>query len=122
MHNITPIQALDMLQKEQNVLMIDVRTKEEWGEEGIPDLDNQNKLLLLSLYLGRERSFNQSFVDDFNLYCHNKDMKLLFICKSGYRSSKALELISNLGYDNCFNVEGGFEEWKKSNLPYKIEL
>jgi len=38
---------------------------------------------------------------------------IIFFCRSGNRSGKAVELFRNLGYENTYNG-GGFEEMKLS--------
>ncbi len=119
MQTITSILAADLLAREETTTMIDVRTKEEW-DNGHAKLDNK-KPILLSLYIGPERSFNNNFIEDFELTNFDKNTTLVFICKSGGRSAQAAELISKLGY-KCINIIDGFEGWKNSNLPIETEL
>lgn len=120
MTNITPYEAFEMLRLEDNVLLVDVRTSAEW-EASTPKI-NEDKFCALSIYQGSERTFNNAFVDDFNMICTDKNTKVLFICKSGVRSMEAMNLILMSGYKNCFNISGGFEEWKKADLPYKTGI
>lgn len=117
MTNITACEAFEMLGQEEKILLVDVRTSAEWSAS-VPKAP-ANKFCTLSIYEGSDRVFNNSFLDDFMMICRDKDTKVLFICKSGVRSMEAMNLISKSGYKNCFNISGGFEEWKKSNLPYK---
>jgi len=120
MQTITSILAADLLEKENNTTLIDVRTQEEW-DHGYSKLHNK-KPILLSLYIGAERIFNDNFVEDFKLNNLDKNTTLLFICKSGGRSAKAAELISKLGYTKSINIIDGFEGWKNSNLPIETKL
>jgi rhodanese-like protein len=58
-----------------------------------------------------------------------KDSKLVVGCKSGMRSARACELMSQMGYSNVANVRGGFvgamdnfgrvvePGWSMLNLP-----
>lgn len=120
MQTITSILAADLLAKEAQTALIDVRTQEEW-DQGIAKLNNK-KPILLSLYIGAERIFNDNFIDDFKLINLDKNTTLFFICKSGGRSAQAAELISGLGYAECINIIDGFEGWKNSNLPIETKL
>ncbi len=47
---------------------------------------------------------------DNNLGKINKDKKIVFICKSGGRSSMASKKVSKLGYD-VYNMTGGMNAW-----------
>ncbi|GAB5402236.1 MAG: rhodanese-like domain-containing protein [Aureliella sp.] len=42
---------------------------------------------------------------------------LYVICKSGGRSTKAVQQFLNAGYDNVVNVEGGTSAWVEAGLP-----
>lgn len=121
MHNINPDEAFEMLKQEEHTLLVDVRTRDEW-EEAVPYIEDKDKFLTISIYEGKNRIFNESFLDDFTLLCQDKNIKIFFICKSGARSSEAASLVSMCGYTNCFNIAGGFEGWKSANLPYKTGI
>ncbi|MBX7173640.1 MAG: rhodanese-like domain-containing protein [Pyrinomonadaceae bacterium] len=41
------------------------------------------------------------------------------MCRSGRRSAEAQKRLKLLGFQNVVNVKGGFEEWKKENLPFE---
>jgi rhodanese-related sulfurtransferase len=41
------------------------------------------------------------------------------ICRTGRRSAEAAARLSTLGFQNVINVSGGFEAWKKDNLPFE---
>lgn len=120
MKTVTPSEAIEILNTKDNSLLVDVRTSEEWQVEGVPSVGDSSKFLPLSIYLGSDRRFNNNFISDFEAICNDKKATVIFMCKSGYRSSKALELISDIGYKYCVNMSGGFEEWKNSNLPYGV--
>lgn len=40
------------------------------------------------------------------------------ICRSGGRSSMAVQQLEELGYSDVYNVEGGMLEWNAQQLPY----
>ncbi len=45
------------------------------------------------------------------------DQPIYVMCRTGNRSGKAQEKLRNLGFTNVINVTGGFEAWKKQDLP-----
>lgn len=47
----------------------------------------------------------------------SKDVYVM--CRTGRRSAEAASKLSSLGFTNVINVGGGFEAWKKENLPYE---
>lgn len=127
-------QCWDFLQKNQvNSYLIDVRSKEEWQETGIPDLSSlkNNTKLISWLFFTPSIHKNDNFIEKLNHDIPDKKVNLIFICKSGGRSRQAAEAASNNGYENIFNINDGFEGnmfdenlinlkqngWLYSNLP-----
>lgn len=47
----------------------------------------------------------------------SKDMPVLTVCNSAYRSSMGAAVLQKLGFKNVFNMEGGSEAWIKAGLP-----
>jgi rhodanese-related sulfurtransferase len=41
------------------------------------------------------------------------------MCRSGNRSAKAQKELHDLGFENVINVSGGFEAWKRHDLPFE---
>lgn len=123
------LKAYEMLQIDNNTIMIDVRTTEEWQQVGIPNLD-KTKLLLLSWRLLPDMVLNRQFKEQLIFHISNIQnnilFNILFLCRSGGRSYEAAHFISSLGYTNCYNVVDGFEGgnngagWKQNNLPWQI--
>ncbi|KAG1451165.1 hypothetical protein G6F46_010239 [Rhizopus delemar] len=48
----------------------------------------------------------------------NKDATVVFHCQSGRRSDEATLLAGKLGYENCFSLTGGMNEWKGPVEPF----
>ncbi len=108
-YDITPSIAMQMLEND-DVVMIDVRTQAEWNN-GIPEIPE--KVICLSLLIGAQMKPNVNFLDDFKILDLPLSTKIIFICKSGRRSREAASIISNIGYE-CYNLDGGFEAWKRT--------
>jgi len=111
------------LMVESNSVLLDVRTKEEWETIGKPTGEKiELKTYFLSIQFGKERIFNENFIQEFKNLAINQDKNILIICRSGARSQFAAELLNKENY-TCINISDGFEGnqenvgWKKSGLP-----
>ena len=116
---ITCKEIKDYLKKNPKSVLLDVRTQEEWDNDGKPDGD---KIGLKTYFLEIRRDAFFDFVQEFNNLNINKDKEILVICKSGERSQISAELLSRENYKSI-NISDGFmgsQEgvgWKKSGLP-----
>ena len=116
---ITCKEIKDYLKKNPKSVLLDVRTQEEWDNDGKPDGD---KIGLKTYFLEIRRDAFFDFVQEFNNLNINKDKEILVICKSGERSQISAELLSRENYKSI-NISDGFmgsQEgvgWKKSDLP-----
>ena len=132
-------EAFDLLKKDENAVLIDVRTRKEHLEVGVPDLREFGKETYIiewknSILPGSRKRFLNAFYQNLSL---RSEGKCLFICRSGIRSNFAaltVEESFNSGNYNgrCYNVEDGFEGheqplgypqnpngWKNLGLPWK---
>ncbi len=124
---IKQIQSKDLkehLKNNPNCVLIDVRTEEEWINDGKPDGE---KIGISTYFLSiqfADKSFNENFEKDFEKLGIKKDSEILTMCMGGVRSQAAAELISKKNY-KCSNISDGFLGnnenigWKENNLPIK---
>ena len=116
---ITCKEIKDYLKKNPESVLLDVRTQEEWDNDGKPDGD---KIGLKTYFLEIRRDAFFGFVREFNNLNINQNKEILVICKSGERSQISAELLSRENYKSI-NISDGFmgsQEgvgWKKSGLP-----
>ena len=116
---ITCKEIKDYLKKDPKSVLLDVRTQEEWDNDGKPDGD---KMGLKTYFLEIRRDGLFDFVQEFKNFNINQDKEILVICKSGERSQISAELLSKENYKSI-NISDGFmgsQEgvgWKKSGLP-----
>ena len=109
----------EYLKKKPKSVLLDVRTQEEWNNDGKPDGD---KIGLKTYFLEIRRDSFFDFVQEFNNLNINQDKEILVICKSGERSQISAELLSRENYKSI-NISDGFmgsQEgvgWKKIGLP-----
>lgn len=124
------------LQRDQDSVLIDVRTNAEWAYVGLPDLTSIGKRPVQVEWLAFPGDrLNTAFVDRvvaaLATIGANKDSELFFICRSGGRSLKAAQAMAAAGHARCRNVAEGFEGpldshrhrgsmggWKAKGLPW----
>lgn len=88
---------------EKEFIIVDVRTPEEFEEGHIENSININ-------------FYESNFEDQINNL--DKDKKYLIYCRSGARSSKTLELMKELNFNEVYDLQGGFINWNLAG--YKI--
>ena len=85
------------LKSDNNAVVLDVRTDMEIAEGFIPNA------IHVDLHKG------QGFIDELQTLDKNKNYYVY--CKSGGRSAQACAVMNQLGFNNTFNLLGGFSEW-----------
>ena len=117
MKNILATEAWELLKTNPNSFLVDVRRQSEWDSVGFPDLTSINKDVIKITW----QKDDLQFIKELEEILKDKDSHVLFICKAGGRSAATATAAINAGYENCYNVLGGFEMngWKENNLPYK---
>ena len=89
------------------VHLIDVREQNEWDEGYIEGA------VLISV----NDIVNMSRVNDLP-----KEGPILFYCAAGVRSALAAELAASIAIEGpLYNMEGGMEEWRKTNFPVRLD-
>ncbi|SET64483.1 Rhodanese-related sulfurtransferase [Natronincola peptidivorans] len=97
---IKPADAKTMLEQSKDVILLDVRTKEEHQEKHI------GGSLLIPL---------SSLEKEAEKKLPNKEQTIIVYCRSGNRSKTAVNLLLSLGYKNVYDL-GGINSW-----PYEIK-
>ncbi|WP_088228310.1 rhodanese-like domain-containing protein [Desulfosporosinus sp. FKB] len=95
---IDPSEAKKRLDTEKGIILLDVRTEQEYVENHIP----RSTLIPLNA-LAREAGKKLP----------NKQATIFVYCRSGNRSKAAVKMLLKLGYSNLYNL-GGIIRW-----PYK---
>src|SRR5881392_3013940 len=102
--HITEISPQDAAAKSKRgeAVIVDVREKDEWDEEHIP---NATHLSRGTIELDIEEK-----VTDLNalIVCH---------CGGGRRFALAAESLQKMGYENVRSMADGFKAWKAAGLP-----
>ncbi|MGN7470968.1 rhodanese-like domain-containing protein [Brevibacillus sp. SAFN-007a] len=90
---MTPQELLEKLAAKEKLQVIDVREVEEWNEGHIKEA----KLIPLGFLPHR--------LDELD-----KEVPIVMVCRSGARSHRATEYLSELGFDAA-NMVGGMLAW-----------
>ena len=124
---ITCTDLLNLAKQNQGATLIDVRTQVEWNEDGKPngkELGLNTHFISYLIDTDDGRVLNQEFESTVDNLHIDKDKIVIVMCKSGMRSAKAAQLLSEKGF-KTYNVINGFvcsEDvetscWKTSGLP-----
>jgi rhodanese-related sulfurtransferase len=97
---IYPTEAAEKL-KSGEAMIVDVREKDEWDEEHIPN----------AIHLSRGTI-------EFDIEEKAPDPNAMIICHcgGGGRSALAAESLQKMGYKNVRSMAGGFKAWKAAGL------
>lgn len=88
----------ELLEKNKNITLLDVRTSEEFKTGHIANST------LFPVDTIQQKA--ETIVKD-------KNTKLVVYCRTGKRSKKAAETLKSLGYNNIINMEGGITAWQQ---------
>lgn len=95
--NIDPQKFQDKIKQNDNTLILDVRTPEEYNDKHIPGALNINIQ-------------DPDFHDKIDELPDGKEY--LVYCRSGSRSAKACMMMASQGFENLYNLDGGILDWK----------
>ena len=83
-----------------DVILLDVRTPEEFLESHIPGSLNID-------------FYGEDFLPD--LAALDRSKRYAIYCRSGKRSNDSCQIMTELGFDDLYNLRGGIIEWVESN-------
>lgn len=86
------------LEEDNNSVVLDVRTADEVALGMIPNA------IHIDIFKG------QGFIDEINEL--DKTKNYYVYCKAGGRSGQACAVMNQLGFDNAYNLVGGFSHWR----------
>ena len=116
------------IKENSNVVLLDVRTENEWTTLGKPnaeDLNSKTYFVTVSPDLSNWQVPDPNFVENVKKNI-NKDKTILVMCAAGGRSLIAVNLLEAEGY-SALNVSDGFNGngqdpgWKNLGLPSIID-
>lgn len=93
--SVSELKTIDL----KDVLLVDVRKKEEFAVSHIPGAVNlEDPLDIVEL-------------------ASQSDKNIIAYCSVGYRSAAVVHELNKLGITNATNLEGSIFEWANENLP-----
>jgi rhodanese-related sulfurtransferase len=95
--NLSQKDWVSQLKSDTNAVILDVRTEEEWNDGII------SGAILNDIYKG------QGFI--YRLEELDKSKNYYVYCKVGGRSAQACSIMNQMGFENTYNLEGGFMNW-----------
>ncbi len=101
--NLQPPEFFKMaFEKPDDVVVLDVRTPEEW-EIGI--IENAKRINFYD-------SDFETQLDQFD-----PEKPILVYCKAGGRSGSTAEILQKKGFKKIYNLDGGITAWNDAGLP-----
>ena len=91
-----------MIDAKENVILLDVRDKQEFDEGRIPGAINISRGML---------EFKVAMI------LPDKNAKIIVYCSLDLRGPLATKAINDLGYKNAINMAGGLKAWKEAGYP-----
>jgi rhodanese-related sulfurtransferase len=130
--DLSPAEAYELLKREPDAVLVDVRTRAEWSYVGTPDLSELGREVVLAEWVTfPDGARNPQFVDSVAALAR-KNAPVVFLCRSGVRSIAAAEAVTAAGFTQAYNVTEGFEGpsdgsghrgtaagWKVRGLPWR---
>ena len=95
--NLTQEDWTEKLQADDNAVILDVRTEDEWNDGIIPNAIN------IDIYKGQGFIYQVEELD--------KSKNYYVYCKAGGRSAQACSIMNQMGFETTYNLMGGFSQW-----------
>ena len=100
--NLTPEQFVEKTKQLPDVVIIDVRTPEEFSRSYIDNAVNID-------WLGNNFDSHINLID--------KDKPVIVYCASGNRSASAANSMRSKGFKEVYELKGGIVKWASENYP-----
>lgn len=98
MEELTQEEWMSQLAKDENAVVLDVRTDNEVANGVIPNA------IHIDIYRGDE------FIEELEKLDKNKNYYVY--CRSGKRSANACNIMEEMNFENAYNLEGGILDWE----------
>ncbi len=130
-------QAWDLLEREPQAQLVDVRTVAEWNFVGLPELSSLDRRAHCIEWqsfptMQPNTNFAADAAETLQTAGAGHQTPILFLCRSGARSRAAAMAMTRAGFEKAFNIAGGFEGdlngeghrgatngWKAAGLPWR---
>lgn len=103
--NISVTEAHNVLASNPDVILLDVRTDEEWVQDGHA---TSARLIPLDQLASRVNELDS-------------DATVLVICRSGNRSQQGAEILRQAGFSHVSSIDGGTRQWASAGYEITCE-
>jgi len=97
---VTPLEAKSLIETRKDLLLVDVRSPEEFKEGSLPGAT------LIPFWDFAKGRFDLP-----------KDKPILLICAVGGRSLACGQMLAAKGYKEVYNLKGGLDAWVAQRVP-----
>lgn len=113
--NNLSVEEVEALQKQGDVLIIDVRTPEEWKQTGIIPGS-----VPLQFFDKDGNALTQTWLTQFDQLRKSPDQPVILVCRSGHRSGLVGNFLTKkLGLEHINHLSTGLKSWLKAGKPVK---
>ena len=109
-----PKELKKLLDKGEDVIVLDVRESEQRAEGKIPS-DETNEEDFISITRGNLEWKAYKLLDD-------KDITIVTYCRKGGRGALAAQVLRKMGYKNATTLKGGLKGWAEAGYAIKTGL
>ncbi len=99
---VTSKEAVSLIEQRQELIVLDVRTVGEFQDGHVEGAVNVSYL-----WFGFRKRLTEL----------DPDAAYLVHCKSGHRSNRSVSIMLSKGFKDLTHMDGGFDAWKKADLP-----
>jgi phage shock protein E len=102
LETVSPEAAAEVITSTPDVVVLDIRTPEEFAEgfiEGASNID----------------FYRSDFAGQLDVL--DKEVPYVVYCRSDNRSGQAMDVFADLGFTNVTEIDGGIVNWYESGLP-----
>lgn len=110
---ISPKELKEIFEKEEEVIILDVRELEQRAEGYI--YDDFVPVKTVSITRG---NLEWEVIDNIE----NKNILVITYCRNGGRGALAAQTLKKMGYKNVKNLKGGIQDWAKAGYSIKTGL
>lgn len=93
---------LEWLESGKRVDIIDLRSIDAWATSHIK---------------GSKQILIQELPDKFDELLPDRNKRVVCICNGSVQSAMAVVFLRTQGYENSYNLSGGFSGWERADLP-----
>ncbi|RXJ69187.1 sulfurtransferase [Halarcobacter ebronensis] len=96
---------------DEKMVVIDIRTPEEWKESGV--IPTSKKIM----FFDQSGKYDvDKWLNEFSKYVKNSEQPFVLVCRSGNRTGVVGDFLANrLGYKHVFHLEHGINSWISQN-------